>query len=181
MRVRRVDRVADVLWAGAALFGAVAAAALAWPASGRVPELPAVAALAAPRAAPAVPPTSDAVVRADVFAIGHAPPRARWAPPPVDTLPPGLAPDPSAASEVETPVVEPPRFYGTVTDAAGPAALLRPPGAAESRLFRAGDLAGRWRVRRVLPDRVTLASPDGAPVTLRLPARGRAQSPDSTP
>src|SRR5205085_1131251 len=83
-------------------------------------------------------------------------PRVRWAPPPVDTMPPGLAPEPAAAEPER--VVEPPRFYGTMTDAGGPAALLRFPGAPNAQLYHQGDRAGAWRVGRITADRVTVAA-----------------------
>ena len=166
------ERVTDLLWGTALLLGTVALVASVWPASVGVPELP-PAALAAPSRAstPSVPLAAEVAVRADVFAAAHTPPRVRWAPPPVDTMPPGLAPEPAAAEPER--VVEPPRFYGTMTDAGGPAALLRVPGAPNAQLYHQGDRAGAWRVGRITADRVTVAAPGGTLMTLRLPSRER--------
>jgi hypothetical protein len=176
-RLRHAGRVADALWIAALALAVVALALLVWPASARVPEAPAAAPRPATPATPAARPPrdvvlADSVVRADPFSPGRVAPRARWAPPAQDTLPPGLAPDPAAAAALGTgagDAPEPPRFYGTVTDGAGPAALLRFPGAAASALYHAGDRERGWRVLRVSPTRVTVAAPDGARLTLRLP------------
>jgi hypothetical protein len=175
------ERVADLLWGAALLLGTVALVAAVWPASARVPELPPAALVAPPSVrVPSAPAASDVAVRADVFAAGHVPPRARWAPPPVDTMPPGLAPEPAAAARAPS-AIEPPRFYGTVSDAGGFAALLRFPGAPNAQLYRPGDRAGAWRVGRVAIDRVTVAAPGGTLLTLRLPSREQRAAADTAP
>jgi hypothetical protein len=169
---RRANRLADGLWSAALALALVAVALLVWPASARVAEPPPAA--PAPRAAAVRPPSdvvlADAVVRVDPFSAGRAAPRTRWAPPAVDTTPPGLAPDPRALAAMEGRVddVEPPRFYGTVTDADGTAALLRFPGVDASQLYHVGARERGWRVLRVAAERVVVAAPDGTRLTLRL-------------
>lgn len=165
------SRATDLLWGGAVLFALIAVALGVWPVSSRVPNVPGAMA-ARPPASAAATNVDDATVRVDVFAAGHIPPRTRWTPPAVDTMPLGLAPDPAAAAALaagQTDAPDPPRFYGTVTDSRGIAALIRLPNAADARLFHVGDGARGWRIVAVTPERATVVGPDGVRTSLRLP------------
>jgi hypothetical protein len=174
----RPNALADALWGATAVLTVTAALLVVWPAGVPRHELPRVVP-AMPTATSIPKPVVDAVLRADVFAPGHVPPRVRWSPPPVDTMPPGLAPDPAAAAEDRA--VDAPRFYGTIVDADGAAALLRFPGAPAASLVHEGVRVRGWRVARVTPERAVLVAPGGTRVTVRLSRTSHSAPVDSAP
>jgi hypothetical protein len=169
----RSGRVADVLWIAAAVLTIVAVIARLWPVRPDGRELPTFAdtAPAAMRAATPAP-SLDSVVATNVFSAHRAPPRRRWVPPAPDTLPPGLAPDPIAAADLRATAPTgdgPPRFYGTVIDPRGAAALLwLDPAVPGAQLYREGARAAGWRVMHIDAERVQLGAAGGQRVTLRL-------------
>jgi len=86
-----------------------------------------------------------------------------------DTLPADPVVADSPAPRVEDGV---PRLYGVVHGAAGPQALLRLERARSgATLYREGDRAGGYRVRRIDADHVALDGPRGGLVLRLMPRR----------
>jgi hypothetical protein len=158
---------------------------LAWPADTRVapmaPVLPVLAANVAPPPQPSAAAMTDSIVNANLFSLTRTAPDDRtFAAAPSDAV---IDASPAESFSADAVVddsltggaMEPvPQLYGVVDGPNGLAALLRLDGASRSaRLYREGDGAAGYRVRRIGADRVEMDGPSGG-VVLHLHTKGKA-------
>jgi hypothetical protein len=158
---------------------------LAWPADASVepmaPALPALAASATPALQPSAAAMTDSIVNANMFSLTRSAPDDRTfasAPSdavidasPAESFSADAVVDDSLSVGASEPV---PKLYGVVDGPSGLAALLRLNGASRgARLYREGDGAAGYRVRRIGADRVELDGPSGG-VVLHLHTKGKA-------
>jgi hypothetical protein len=178
-------RMVRALQSVAAIGIAVTLWALLWPVRANVAPLPAaLPAVGAPDSvrAEADSLTTEQIVDANIFSLSRRRPARRTMPTSTTTLSDtmaslGLSLTDTASTMPATDSVGPrapdrvPRLYGVVDGGGGAQALLRleraRPGAA---LYREGDRAGGYRVRRIERDRVALDGPRGG-LVLRLAPR----------
>ncbi len=182
-----VTRLVPMLKVMTAVGALVTLVALLWPTRVQVTPLPPVlAAVGAPDTQLVVIDTltGEAIIDANIFSPARQRPGARTMPSvgagmaerADDTFDPGAdtVVDEVMATDGLAPRVEDavPRLYGVVDGAGGPQALLRleraRPGAT---LYREGDRAGGYRVRRIDADHVVLDGPRGGLVLRLMPRR----------
>ena len=180
-------RLVTVLKVTTAVSVACALAALLWPTRLQVtPVAPALAAVGAPdtQLVAGDTLTGEMIVDANIFSPSRQRPESRTVAregvavaEPVDEM--GFAVDDTVSADAmaadgvaERTEDAVPRLYGVVDGVAGPQALLRleraRPGAT---LYREGDRAGGYRVRRIDADRVALDGPRGGLVLRLMPRR----------
>lgn len=109
---------------------------------------------------PASSSNATAIVSANIFTASRAAPDKRYTPPGG-----GTAVDPTSEpmqAELATPLIPPPRVYGTMTGPDGATALIQPDTTgASSRLYREGDRVGVFRIEKILTASVIVRGPSG--------------------